>query len=475
MRTTKIVATLGPTTDSPDVLRRLFDAGVDVFRLNASHGVQDDHARRIQAVRAASTELKRNVGILLDLQGPKIRLGTFENGGCTLENGARFTITTNKQVVGNCEICSTGYAEFARDVKPGDQVLIADGSVELRVVQTDGVAAVCEVVSGGRVSDRKGINLPGVEVSTPSLTKKDVSDLRFGLEAGVDFVALSFVRRREDVLRLRVYLDECDAKVPVISKIEKPEAWRNLDQILTESDGVMVARGDLGVEMALEKVPFIQKGIIAKAREHGKFVITATQMLESMIENNYPTRAEVSDVANAIYDGTDAVMLSAETSAGKHPVEAVKMMARIALEAERSDRPRGAGEFPRAEGVLGFPDIIADSVYHAAHAAKANAICVLTASGHTARLISRYRPSQPVYAFTSNEQVARQLSVIFGVQAVLTTELSSTDEMLAEMDRTLLANSRLKAGDTVIFIAGQPMGVRGSTNLMKLHRVGELR
>src|SRR6266481_3225902 len=349
MRTTKIVATLGPASGSEEGIHNLIQAGVDVFRLNASHGTQEIHAESIRRVRKVASEMGTHSGILLDLQGPKIRLGKFEGGRVELPDGGKFTITT-ETVMGTTEHASTTYADFAKDVKGGDRVLLADGSIELMVLDSDGLAARCEVVSGGPIGDNKGINLPGVQVSTPSLTKKDIKDLRFGLEAGVDFVALSFVRKREDVIRLKLILEETEVKVPIIAKIEKPEGVNNLDQILEEADGVMVARGDLGVEMAIEKVPAIQKSIIERARQHGKFVITATQMLESMIEHSYPTRAEVSDVANAIYDGTDAVMLSAETSSGKYPVEAAKMMARIAVEAEASIRTHGYKDPPKREG-----------------------------------------------------------------------------------------------------------------------------
>jgi pyruvate kinase len=409
----------------------------------------------------------------MDLQGPKIRLGTFENGGCTLLTGSKFCITT-EQVTGTCDRASTSYKEFAKDVKPGDQVLLADGSVELRVVERTATDAICEVICGGPIADRKGINLPGVEVSTSSLTKKDIADLRFGLEAGIDFVALSFVRKRDDVLKLRLYLEEADSHVPIIAKIEKPEAWRNLDQILEESDGVMVARGDLGVEMALEKVPFIQKSIIERARQHGKFVITATQMLESMIEHSYPTRAEVSDVANAIYDGTDAVMLSAETSSGKYPVEAAKMMARIAVEAEASIRTHGYKDPPKREGAPSYAETVADLAYRAAKTQGANAIIVFTASGGSARLVSRYRPPVPIFAFTPSEVVARQLSLIYGIVAVQSPEPTTTDEMMAIMDRILLEGGWLKEHDSVVYIAGQPIGRPGTTNFLKLHRIGEL-
>jgi len=473
MRATKIVATLGPSTDSDAVMRALFDARVDVFRLNASHGTQDDHARRIKMVRDLSAELKRHAGILLDLQGPKIRLGTFKDGPCLLKDESVFTITT-EPIEGNCDIASTSYPDFARDVKPGDAVLLADGSLQLQVIETNGIAARCRVVNGGMISDRKGINLPGVKVSTPSLSKKDVADAHFGVEQGVDFLALSFVRQARDVLRLRHLLEEVDAKQPIIAKIEKPEGWQNLDSILEECDGVMVARGDLGVEMALEKVPAIQKTIIEKARARGRFVITATQMLESMIENPLPTRAEVSDVANAIHDGTSAVMLSAETSAGKHPIEAVRVMARIACETEASIQRKGFHETWEASEES-IPEIIADAAYHCARTAGVVALAVGTTSGSSARLLARYRPPVPIYAFTSNDHVARQLSIVYGVDAIVTSGMTSTDQMLTDMEQLLVSTGRVKPGDNIVFVAGQPVGLRGSTNMLKLHRVAGIR
>lgn len=469
MRATKIVATLGPSTDAEQVLRKLFEAGVDVFRLNASHGTQEDHARRIASVRALSAEYKVHAGILLDLQGPKIRLGTFKGGGCYLNDNAIFTITTEK-VEGTADIACTSYADFARDVKPGDPVLLADGSVQLRVLSTDGIAARCEVVSGGPVSDRKGINLPGVQISTPSLSKKDVADAHFGVEQKVDFFALSFVRQARDVLRLRHLLEEADAKQPIIAKIEKPEAVQNLDSILDECEGLMVARGDLGVEMALERVPFIQKAMIEIARKKGKFVITATQMLESMIEHPLPTRAEVSDVANAIYDGTSAVMLSAETSAGKHPVEAVRVMARIACETESALKDRGFPDVWQNEQ-MSIPEIIADAAYHSARSAHVVALAVGTTAGGSARLLARYRPPVPVYAFTCDEQVARQLSIIWGVDSIIAPAFHETDSMLQWMEAALIESGRVKPGDSIVFVAGQPVGLRGSTNMLKLHRI----
>jgi pyruvate kinase len=355
-------------------------------------------------------------------------------------------------------------------VKAGDRVLLADGAVELKALKSDGSAVSFEVISGGEIGDNKGINLPGVQVSSPSMTEKDIADLRFGLEQGVDLLALSFVRSAEDVRQLRNYLN--GHKIPVIAKIEKPQAWENIESILDEADGVMVARGDLGVEMALERVPFIQKSIIRLARSESKFVITATQMLESMVEHAQPTRAEVSDVANAIYDGTDAVMLSAETSVGKHPVEAVQYMARIAAEAERHLQTRGFRS-PIQPINPTHAEIVAHAAYLAAREATVSAIVVFTASGSSARLIAHFRPPDRVYAITPSEQVARQLAVVYAVEPILAPEVASTDEMLAQSDRVLVERGYLKRGDSIVFVSGQPVGRPGTTNMMKLHRVGE--
>jgi pyruvate kinase len=471
MPNTKIVATLGPASDAPNTLHRLLEAGVDVFRLNASHGTQQQRAERICVARKAAQEFGKHTGILLDLQGPKIRLEKFEKGTCELVAGTMFTITI-EPLLGNAERASTGYTGFAKDVKAGDRILLADGAVEMRALKTDGVSVRCEVISGGEVGDNKGINLPGCKVTAPSLTEKDLADLKFGLEIGVDLIALSFVRTAEDVRQLRQRLDG-KPPIPIIAKIEKPQAWENIDSILDVADGVMVARGDLGVEMALERVPFIQKAIILQARRASKFVITATQMLESMIHNPTPTRAEVSDVANAIYDGSDAVMLSAETSVGKHPVEAVQFMSRIATEAERSLRARGVQEFQRRANPT-YAEIVADAAYHAARDASVSAIVVFTASGSSARLISRYRPPDRIYAITPSESVARYLSIQYGVFPLLAPDVYSTDEMMRLSDSLLLGAGELRHGDSVVFVAGQPIGRPGTTNLMKLHRIGEL-
>lgn len=472
MTNTKIVATLGPASSSPEMIRKLMTAGVDVFRLNASHGTVEERNIAVKEIRAAAAERGTNTGILLDLQGPKIRLGTFEGGRALLEAGAQFFITT-EDVQGSAERASTTYKDFARDVKSGDRVLLADGALELVVIDTDGVNARCKVITGGVIKDKKGINLPGVQLSTPSMTRRDMENLSAGLEAGIDLVALSFVRRPSDVLRLRLFLEERGSNVPIIAKIEKPEAVDNIKDILSESDGVMVARGDLGVECPMEKVPFIQKSIIESARRAGKFVITATQMLESMIENPFPTRAEVSDVANAIYDGTDAVMLSGETSVGNYPVEAVSMMDRTAAHAEESIRKHGFRDLLNREYAT-HAEIVADSAYNAAKMAGAQAIVVFSASGSSARLVARFRPPVPIYVFTSSDSAARSLSIVFGVCAIIAPPTTSTDEMMAQMDRMLSERGFVKPRDSVVFVAGQPIGRPGTTNMMKLHRVGEI-
>ena len=465
MRHTKIVATLGPATATDEKVRELYAAGVDVFRLNASHGTREERAALAARVRAAG-----NAALLLDLQGPKIRLGKFDGGKAMLETGAEFTITT-EEVLGTAARASTVYTAFARDVKPGDPVLLADGSLALRAVASDGVAVRCVVTAGGWISDKKGINLPGVTLSTPSVTEKDYADLEHGLELGVDLVALSFVRRAADVLELQRFLDQRGGNVPLVAKIEKPEGVAHLAAILEVADGVMVARGDLGVEMPLEQVPQIQKTIIDQARRKGRFVITATQMLESMIQSPVPTRAEVSDVANAIYDGTDAVMLSAETSIGKHPVEAVRMMATIAAEAERSC------PVPTSTALhLVHPshaEIIAQAAYDAAADPNMRAVVVFTSSGSSARQISRFHPPDGIYAITPRETVARQLSVHYGVTPILADEVFSTDQMVALADRILRERGLLRPGDGVVFVAGQPIGRPGTTNFLKLHRIGE--
>jgi pyruvate kinase len=475
MANAKIVATLGPATEAPGTVRALIRAGAQILRLNASHGPWQQHAARIRTIREAETATGTPVGILLDLQGPKIRLGRFAGGKCVLQTGAQFTITT-AEVSGDENCASTTYAGFAHDVQAGDRVLLNDGCVTLRAVANDGTGVRFDVVTGGPIGDQKGINLPGVRVSAPSMSQKDLEDLRAGLAAGVDYVALSFVRNADDVLALRERMGAL--RVPIVAKIEKPEAVHDIDAILGVANGIMVARGDLGVEMSLEMVPPIQKRLIRQARRKNRFVITATQMLESMIESANPTRAEVSDVANAIYDGSDAVMLSAETSVGKYPVEAVQYMARIAAEAERGLKRRGFADLPRISpdaGGASDSDVLADAAYTAARAANVQAIVVFTATGYSARLISRYRPPVRIIAMTSSPETVRRLLVNYGVMPILAPEVSSTDGMLEQIDTLLVQKGLLHAGDKVVFVAGVPIGRAGSTNLMKLHSVGEAR
>ena len=471
MANAKIVATLGPATDSPETVRSLIAAGAQIIRLNASHGQWSEHEARIRTIRDAETAMGVPVGILLDLQGPKIRLGRFSGGKCVLRAGAQFTITT-AQVMGDETRASTTYPAFADDVKPGNRVLLNDGCVTLRAIANDGTSVRFDVISGGPIGDQKGINLPGVKVSAPSLSQKDLEDLRSGLAAGVNYVALSFVRCADDVLALREKMGSLS--VPIIAKIEKPEAVHDIDAILEVADGIMVARGDLGVEVSLETVPPIQKRLICQARQRNRFTITATQMLESMVNGANPTRAEVSDVANAIYDGSDAVMLSAETSIGKYPVEAVEYMARIAAEAERDLNRGGFAHMPRMETAVGEvsdSDVLADAAYHAAKSADAQAIVVFTTTGHSARLISRYRPPVGVIAMTTSIDTVRQLLVNFGVMPILAPAVLTTDEMLEQVDTLLVDKALLKVGDKVVVVAGVPIGRTGSTNLMKLHRV----
>src|SRR3984885_2508944 len=466
MANAKIVATLGPATDALETVCALIRAGAQIIRLNASHGPWQQHAARIRTIREAEAATGSPVGILLDLQGPKIRLGRFAGGKCILRTGSQFTITT-AEVLGDENCASTTYAGFADDVKPGDRVLLNDGCVTLRAVSNDGSAVKFDVVSGGPIGDQKGINLPGVRVSAPSMSQKDLEDLRAGLSAGVDYVALSFVRNADDVLALRERMGAL--RVPIIAKIEKPEAVHDIEAILDVADGIMVARGDLGVEMSLEMVPPIQKRLIRKARRHNRFVITATQMLESMIENPNPTRAEVSDVANAVYDGSDAVMLSAETSVGKHPVAAVEYMVKIAQEVERGLRRRGFAE--PISIATDDSEIVADAAFHAAKSAGVEAIVVFTESGYSARLISRFRPLFRVIAMTTSLDIVRRLTVNYGVTPVLAPNVTTTDEMLGRMANLLVSREFLYPGNRVVFVAGTPVGRAGSTNLMKLHTV----
>ena len=469
MRRAKIVCTLGPATASLERVRELVDAGMDVARMNLSHGDHADHEQVYRHVRQASDEAGHGVGIFVDLQGPKIRLATFAEGAAQIEAGQSFTITT-REVPGDHELAGTTYAGLPGDVGPGDQILIDDGKVRLRVDEVAGDDVRTTVVVGGRVSNHKGINLPGVPVSVPAMSEKDIADLRWGLHLGVDFVALSFVRNARDAEDVREVMREEGILVPVIAKIEKPQAIDNLDEVVKAFDGFMVARGDLGVECPLEDVPFLQKRVIEKARRNAKPVIVATQMLESMISAPAPTRAEASDVANAVLDGADAVMLSGETSVGDYPIETVQTMARIIASTEdHALHSMAAIDWqPRTRG-----GIIAKAAAEVAERVGATYLVAFTQSGDSAKRLARYRGKVPVLAFTPEAKVRSQLSMTWGVETFKTATVEHTDEMVRQVDEQLLHSGRVAEGDLVVIIAGSPPGIPGSTNALRIHRIGD--
>jgi pyruvate kinase len=469
MRRAKIVATLGPATSGLDAVRSLVAAGMDVARLNLSHGSYADHEAAYRTVRQAADEAGRGVGILVDLQGPKIRLGRFASGSVLLEPGATFTVTT-EDVPGDVNVVGTTYSGLPEDVTVGDRVLVDDGRIELRVTGIDGPRVHTVVVEGGRVSDNKGFNLPGVAVSVPALSDKDEQDLRWALRLGADLVALSFVRSAADVGVVHDIMDEEGVRLPVLAKVEKPQAVDNLAEIIAAFDGVMVARGDLGVELPLEAVPLVQKRAVHLCREAGKPVIVATQMLDSMAVANRPTRAEASDVANAILDGADALMLSGETSVGDHPALVVQTMGRIIEHVENEalkDLP------PLSDPWTGST---ARAVTHAAvdvaSGVDATALIAFTETGSSARLIARWRAATPLLAFTPNARVRSQLSLVWGVETFLVPQVEHTDDMVVQVDRALLDIGRASHGDRVVIVAGVPPGIPGTTNGMRVHKMG---
>ena len=468
MRRAKIVCTLGPAVASPEGIAALVDAGMDVARMNLSHGSYADHEVVYKYVRAAADAAGRGVGIFVDLQGPKIRLGTFAQGSALLEQGAEFTITT-RDVPGDAHAVSTTYLGLPGDVSAGDPILIDDGKVALEAVTVTDTDVVTRVVEGGRVSDHKGLNLPGVAVSVPALSDKDVADLRWGLRLGVDMIALSFVRRSDDILDVRRIMDEEGIHVPILAKIEKPQAVENLEAIIDTFDGIMVARGDLGVELPLEQVPLVQKRAITLARLVGKPVIVATQMLDSMISMTRPTRAEASDVANAVLDGADALMLSGETSVGAHPDHVVRTMARIITQVESE----AMDQLPE---LADRNDSTSHSLTHAAVNVStdvgAAAVIAFTETGRSARLIARYRSGVPLMAFTPNPRVRSQLALSWGVETFLVPPATSTDEMVRQVDRSLREIGRVSDGQLIVIIAGVPPGIPGTTNGMRVHKIG---
>ena len=468
-RHSKIVCTIGPVTRSPRMIRKLIEAGMDVARLNFSHGTHQEHAQSFAMLREAAAELKKPIAILADLQGPKIRTGALAGGGTVLlRAGQKFVITTAK-VLGDSTRVSTTFHPLPREAKPGDRILLSDGLIELRVERTTRTEVICQVVNGGVLGEHKGINLPGVKLHVPALTEKDRVDLRFALAHDADYIAVSFVRRPEDVQMAKELVRRAKKDTPIIAKLEKPEAIENLEQILPVTDGVMVARGDLGVEMNPEQVPVVQKNIIARAREFRRPVITATQMLESMTENPRPTRAEASDVANAIFDGTDAVMLSAETATGKYPIEAVSMMARIVEAAESSIQ-----EFPRPAGQerLKVAETVAELVCHASRELHMKLIAVFTHSGFTARLVSRYRPLVPIIAFSPEVGTRRRMALLWGVTSRSIVDIKKIDGLATIAEKRLLEDRLVRRGDVIGIVAGTPMGIRGTTNFMKFHIIG---
>jgi pyruvate kinase len=469
VRRAKIVCTLGPATSTPERIGELVDAGLDVARLNLSHGSHAEHERMYRLVREAAEESGRGVGILVDLQGPKIRLGKFAEGSVNLVYGDRFTITT-QECVGDATRVGTTYEGLPRDVDAGDRILVDDGRLTLEVESVTDSDVTTRVIVGGRVSDHKGLNLPGVGLSVPALSEKDLDDLRWALHLRADMIALSFVRNARDVEDVRRVMAEEKVRLPVIAKIEKPQAVQNLDEIIDAFDGFMVARGDLGVEMPLEDVPLVQKRIVELARTNAKPVIVATQMLESMVNAPRPTRAEASDVANAVLDGTDAVMLSGETSVGLYPIDAVRTMARIIETTEEHGLERVAGIQwePRTKG-----GVIAKAAAEVAERLGAKFLVAFTQSGDTARRLARYRSRVPLLAFTPEEETRHQLALTWGVETFLAPTAAHTDEMVKQVDRSLLAVGRCRRGDNVVIVAGSPPGIPGSTNALRVHRIGD--
>ena len=468
-RRAKIVCTLGPATATAEKVGDLLRAGMNVARLNFSHGTHQDHKQVYDLVRNAAAESGAPIGILADLQGPKIRLGSFATGPTEWRTGDVVRITV-EDVQGTHDRVSTTYTGLADDAKPGDRLLIDDGKVGLSVTRVDGPDVVCDVTEGGPVSDHKGVSLPGMDVSVPALSDKDKADLEFALQLGVDFIALSFVRSPADIDQVHQIMDRVGrGRLPVIAKLEKPEAVANLEAIVLAFDGIMVARGDLGVELALEQVPLVQKRAIQIARENAKPVIVATQMLDSMIGNPRPTRAEASDVANAVLDGADAVMLSGETSVGRYPIETVETMGRIvtAVEAESTAVPP-LSHVPRTKrGVISY------AARDIGERLNAKALVAFTQSGDTVRRLARLHTRLPLLAFTPLESVRSQLALSWGTTARLVAQVDSTDQMVRQVDQAMLAMPRYQAGDLVVVVAGSPPGTVGSTNLIRVHRLGE--
>ena len=474
MRKTKIVCTIGPASESLEMMKKLIEAGMNVARLNFSHGDFEEHGNRIKNIRQASKELGKTVAILLDTKGPEIRIGKLKEEPIELVENEYLTLTT-EEILGDKDRIHVTYKNLPNDVKVGSTILIDDGLIGLTVVDIQGTEIKCRIVNGGQIKGRKGVNVPGVKISLPGITDKDAADIVFGIEQGIDFIAASFVRKASDVLEIRELLEKHNAShIQIISKIENQEGVDNLDEILEVSDGLMVARGDLGVEIPAEEVPLVQKRMIEKCNLVGKPVITATQMLDSMQRNPRPTRAEASDVANAIFDGTDAIMLSGETAAGKYPVESVRTMARIA---ERTEAALNYREiFHRLSNAqeISVTEAISQAVAKSALDLNANAIITATESGYTARMVSKYRPQAPIIAVTPNEDVMRRMCLTWGVLPVKGEHAPSTDIMFEMAVDSALKTKVVQPGDLVVITAGVPVGRSGTTNLIKIHHIGDI-
>jgi pyruvate kinase len=467
----KIICTIGPSSNDRETIVRMVEAGMDVARLNFSHGTHEGHREVMGHIREASRTVGKHVAVLQDLQGPKIRIGTFRNGYVDLKTGDRFVITT-RDVDGDGHIVSTTYSELPRDVRPGDELLIDDGLYAFRVKEVQEGDVVCEVVNGGRIKNNKGMNLPGVEVSAPSLTGKDMDDLIFGIESGVDYVALSFVRKPEDVLAVKEVIRGRGKRTPVIAKIEKPQALGCIDRIIAISDGIMVARGDLGVEMKTEEVPPIQKQLIRLCNKSGVPVITATQMLDSMVSNPRPTRAEASDVANAIIDGTDAVMLSAETASGKYPIESITVMKQIVRLIEKEMETDYLRRRRDPEEAYVIQEGVAIAACSLAETLALDAIVSITLTGAMAQMVAKYRPRKPIVAITHSEEVLRRLSLVWGVQGLFLPVLQSNiDESVEVIKKELVRADILQPGKKFVVTAGLPFGSRGATNSVRVESI----
>ena len=471
---TKIVCTIGPASESIDTLKELIKSGLNVCRLNFSHGNYEEHGKRIDNIKAARNEMKLPIAILLDTKGPEIRTGKFSSPEVNLVEGQNFIITM-EDVLGDETKCTVSYKELVNDVKPGNQILIDDGLVGLAVKEIKGQEILCIVQNAGTIKDNKGVNVPNVKINLPAITPKDKKDIEFGIEQGIDFIAASFVRKASDVLAIREILEEHNAtNIQIISKIENQEGVDNIDEILEVSDGLMVARGDLGVEIPTEDIPIVQKELIKKCNILGKPVITATQMLDSMIRNPRPTRAEVTDVANAIFDGTDAIMLSGETAAGKYPLESVKTMASIAIRAEQTLDYEELLKTKVKLRQLNITNAISHATCTTAIDLKASAIITATASGYTARMVSSYRPSAPIIAATNSEMVMRQMGLVWGVYPLLAEKGLSTDDVFEKSVQSALDMDYISSGDLVVITAGVPVGIAGTTNLINVHIASEI-